>query len=128
MSNKYLEALTRIVRHPRHASTGESTLRVEIERAQPLSSEADEPEVIDFSRGGCRLRWTVPLRQHEPIVIKIVDVSSGLSLELPGTIRWSRDEDDGVYAAGCKFDSDVDYEHLGELFLAGFLATEEVGA
>ena len=126
MSNRYLEILTQIVRHPRHLVQGSDHLVIEVERAQPLADAAEQPDVMDFSRGGCRLRWSSQLNKNEPIVLRISDTSSGLALELPGTVRWSRDLEDGRTEAGCQFDQEVDYEYLGELFIAGFLSMEEV--
>ena len=126
MSNKYLEILTQVVRHPRHLVSDPRQIVVDVERAQPLADSEVHPDIMDFSRGGCRLRWSTQLQKNEPIVLRIIDRASSLSLELPGTIRWSRAVEDGQFEAGCQFDQEVDYEYLGELFIAGFLSTEEL--
>ena len=128
MSNKYLEILTHVVRHPRHVVQGGATVVVSIERAQPVPTATSQPEVIDFSRGGCRFRWKHELQKNEPIVLRVTDNSSGISLEAAGTVRWCRVSKDEHYEIGCQFDQELNYEHLGELFIAGFLSTEEVAA
>ena len=128
MSNKYLEILTRVVRHPRHLVQDAEQVVIGIERAQQMAADDAEVEVLDFSRGGCRLRWRHALQKNEPIVLRVTDSSNGLSLEIAGTIRWSRSAGERTYEAGCQFDRELDYEHLGQLFIAGFLSTEEVAA
>lgn len=124
MSNKYLSLLTQIVRQPRHLATGESQLQCEVLRRDGKPWCTTRPELLDFSRGGCCIAWRVPLEKLETVVVRLCDEVSGLAFELPATVRWVRSEDEG-YIAGCQFDQEVDYEVLGELFLAGFLSTEE---
>lgn len=129
MSNKYLDILTQVVRNPRHAIGQSHSVRIEIERAQPSPADSPvaAPEVLDFSRGGCRLRLTAELRKNEPLVLRIADGNSGLALELLATVRWSHAAGE-QFEAGCQFDNAVDFEELGELFLAGFLSPEVVAA
>ncbi len=128
MSNKYLDILTQVVRKPRHAANSEATLRVELLSGGETFVDDDAPQIVDFSRGGCKLRWNDGLPPGEPIVIRLCDRANGLSLEIPARVRWSRPTPPGSFWAGCRFDRELDYEQLGELFLAGFLSTEEVPA
>ena len=128
MSNKYLDILTRIVRHPRHPVQESGTIAITIQRAKPMSEAVAAPEVIDLSRGGCRLRWSERLQKSEPITFCFADTANGLTLELPATVRWCRECNGDQFESGCQFDQEIDYEQLGELFLAGFLSTEEVAA
>jgi hypothetical protein len=125
MSNSYLNLLTQIVRHPRHLATGEPQLQCEVLRLDGLPWSDEPPALLDFSRGGCCLRWQIRLEKGELIAVRLRDELSGLCLELPATVRWVRVEEEGGFTAGCQFEREVDYELLGELFLAGFLSTEE---
>lgn len=125
MSNKYLAVLTQIVRQPRHLVHETDMVTIEV-AGKPLADKTSRvPEIIDFSRGGFRLKWDHPLRQGDPITLQFTDHSNGLSLQLPGTIRWVRDANGDCYDAGVQFDNEIDYEQLGELFIAGFLSTDE---
>ena len=128
MSNKYLDILTQIVRHPRHPVQESGTIAITIQRAKPTPNAVGVPEILDFSRGGCRLRWSERLQKSEPITFCIADTANGMTLELPATVRWCREVDGEQFESGCQFDQEIDYEQLGELFLAGFLSTEEVAA
>ena len=128
MTNKYLDILTQVVRHPRHPVDNAGGVRIELQRAQKSSGEGDAPQVVDFSRGGCRVQWESQLSKDEPVVLTITDVANGLALELPATVRWSKPLEDSRHESGVQFDNLVDYEHLGELFLAGFLSAEEAVA
>lgn len=125
MGNNYLNLLTQIVRQPRHLASGEPQLTCEVLRldGQPWSDA--RPQLVDFSRGGCCVRWAIRLSKGEQIGLRLCDELSGLALELSAAVRWIRVEDRGGCMAGCQFDREVDYEQLGELFLAGFLSTEE---
>ncbi len=125
MSNKYLSMLTQVVRQPRHLASGAPQLSCEVLRFDGLPWSAARPQILDFSRGGCCVRWQVRLEKHEQIVVRLCDELNGLCLELPATVRWVRIDEDGDYTMGCQFEREVDYELLGELFLAGFLSTEE---
>ena len=124
MNNKYLDALTQIVRHPRHVANEEGGLTVCLARSLGYMPDDAPPTILDFSRGGCQLLSPVELREEEAVSIKLLDPASGLSLELPAVVRWSRPRADGLYACGCQFDQQVEFELLGELFLSGFLSTE----
>jgi hypothetical protein len=124
MGNKYLNLLTQVVRHPRHLASGEPILQCRVRRRDGLLCGESLPQLLDFSRGGCCLRWSVQLEKFESIVVQLCDDLNGLSLDLPATVRWVRC-DDGDYTAGCQFTEEVDYELLGELFLSGFLSMEE---
>lgn len=126
MSKRYLDILTQVVRKPRHAATGEATLRVELLRGDETFVDDDAPQIVDFSRGGCKLRWTEALLDGEVIVIRLCDTANGLCLDIPARVRWSRPTPPELFSSGCRFDRELDYEQLGELFLAGFLSTEEV--
>ena len=126
MSNKYLDVLTQIVRQPRHFVQDAKNLTIGIMRSASLKSGESAPEIIDFSRGGFRFRSEEPVQESETIVLRLADEANGLSLELPGTVRWTRDLTDNRHEAGVQFESEIDYEELGDLFIAGFLSTDEV--
>jgi hypothetical protein len=125
MGNQYLSLLTHIVRHPRHLASGEAQLTCEVLRLDGLPWSDTPPRLVDFSRGGCCLQWQIRLAKNEQVAIKLCDENSGLSLELSARVRWVRVDEAGTFTAGCQFDREVDYELLGELFLSGFLSTEE---
>jgi hypothetical protein len=125
MGNKYFNLLTQIVRQPRHLASGEPQLVCEVLRLDGRPWSAEPPQILDFSRGGCCLRWAIRLEKLEQIALRLRDDVSGLALEIPATVRWVRVDEEGGFTAGCQFERDVDYELLGELFLAGFLSTEE---
>ena len=128
MSNKYLDILTQIVRHPRHPVQESGAIAITVEAPNSGSEATDAPEIVDLSRGGCRLRWNQPLEKNGPITLCIADTGNGLKLQMPATVRWCRKIDGQQFESGCQFDQEIDYEQLGELFLAGFLSTEEVAA
>ena len=128
MGNKYLDILTQTVRHTRHGVSETGAVSIEI-IVGDQSSNADAPaEVVDFSRGGFRLRWGAALQKGEPLEFRCTDHSSELSLALPGTVRWCRELADKRFEAGVQFEQEIDYEHLGQLFIAGFLSAEEAAA
>lgn len=123
---KYLQILKKVVRYARHVAGGPRRLQIAVERAEPLPASDHPPEMLDFSRGGCRLGWDIEARRDEPLVVKLADEESGLSLELPAIVRWCRAEGRDAYTIGCQFQRQLDHEELEELFLAGFLASEAV--
>ena len=126
MSSKHFEVINRVVRKPRHGATDAGHLRAEIERGQPHEAEVSAVRIVDFSRAGCRLRSSESLLDGEPIVLRLHDEASGLLLEVIGLARWSK-EVEGGYESGCEFNTPIDYEQLGELFLSGFLSLEDAG-
>ena len=125
MTNKYLAVLTQVVRHPRHSVHETETVSIEVAKGQDAPDTNAPLEIVDFSRGGFRLIWGNPLQKSESIALRFTDHSSGLSLDLPGIVRWARCIDGDLYEGGVQFDDEIDYEQLGALFIAGFLSTDE---
>jgi hypothetical protein len=124
MPNTSFDLLTLVARQPRHAAR-EAALRVSLQRVENASGAACDAALKNFSRGGCQVVCPEYLREGEAVVVRLGDPARGLELSLPAMVRWCRDEGDDGFSAGCQFDATVNYEQLGELFLAGFLATDD---
>ena len=78
-------------------------------------------QLLDCTREELRLLLTVPLELRECIRVRLRDESSGLQLDVAGAITARRDETPDGWSVTCRFDHELDWETLGELFLCGIL-------
>jgi len=113
-----------VARRPRHQTGDVAPLRVEVERAPGSVPGSIDVELLDLSRTGVRLRSPVPLAEAEAITVRLHDDRSRPRLTRSGTVRWTRPDRDDTWSIGCQFSQSVDWETLGELFLAEFLSQE----
>jgi len=80
-------------------------------------------QLIDCSREAIQLLLAVPLERGERIRVRLRDESSGMQLDVAGAVSAQRDELPSGWSATCRFDQELDWETLGELFLCGILET-----
>jgi len=113
-----------VARRPRHQAGDVASLRVEVERAPGSVPGCVDVELVDLSRTGVRLRSPVPLAEGETITVRLHDVQSRAQLTRSGTVRWTRPDRGDTWSIGCQFCESVDWETLGELFLADILSQE----
>jgi hypothetical protein len=78
-------------------------------------------QLLDCTREELRLRVAVPLELRERIRVRLRDESSALQLDVAGAITTRRDEASQGWSVTCRFDHELDWETLGELFLCGIL-------
>jgi hypothetical protein len=119
MSDDYAEF---IARRPRHRANAE--IAVEVARADGAEPPNVQAAMLDVSREGFCLRTPLELEIGETITVRLWDADSGFDLTLPGTVRWQRPDDDGIWTVGCQSPEPLDWETLGELFLNELLAAE----
>ena len=110
-------------RRPRYETSGTQKLVVEVERYPDRQPSVVQVELQDLSRNGFQVRLPVPLVADECICLLLRIEGSGLTLTLPGTVRWQRAEDD-AWLVGCLFDQPLEWESLGELFLSEVLSPD----
>jgi hypothetical protein len=80
-------------------------------------------QLLDCSRVEIRLLVATPLQPQERIRVRLRDESSGLQLDVAGAIAAQRKEPPDGWSVTCRFDHELDWETLGELFLCGILET-----
>ena len=80
-------------------------------------------QLLDCTREELRLLLAVPLDLRECIRVRLRDESSGLQLDVSGAITARSDQTPDGWSVTCRFDHELDWETLGELFLCGILET-----
>lgn len=117
-------------RKPRHVVSDASLIAA---RLAPLHGDAASTlnvELIDFARGGARLRAADPgigwLAEGAASILQIRSIKPGIDIQLPGRIRWQQAEGPGQWLIGCEFDAEVPLETLGELFLNDILSASHL--
>jgi hypothetical protein len=94
-----------------------------------LDREADRQptpmsaQLLDCTREELRLLVAAPLELRERVRVRLRDVSSGLQLDVAGSITSRSDATPDGWSVTCRFDHELDWETLGELFLCGILET-----
>ena len=83
-----------------------------------------DANLVNLSAMGIRFQAAMPLEVGEPVTIRLSGEASQPLVTCSGTVRWVRPDDHGGWLAGCLFDQRVEWEVLGELFLAGVLTTD----
>jgi len=102
--------------HHRVSLGGSALLTLDPGRA-PISTTG---QLIDVSRGGCRLQLQRPVEPHQPAQLRLA--LAGCMQWFPATISWLRRDDDG-WTVGCVFEplspamQDALYDAIRELTL-----------
>ncbi len=117
MSLSYLDYA---LRQPRH-EVSEPGLPVEAERAAGREPNPVSANLFDLSRDGFQLQTGTPLELGETVAITVPLERPGLGLRLTGTVRWQKPNGEATWRSGCQAAAPLDWETLGELFLAGVL-------
>jgi hypothetical protein len=110
-------------RRPRYEATVLPP-RLEVRRSAEKQPQSIAAELVDFSRGGFRLRLEFPLEAEEVVRVEFPPALTGSPLGLTAAVCWQRVEQSGSWLIGCKAQSEVNWETLGELFLRGVLRGE----
>lgn len=113
-----------VIRRPRHSALGENETRVWLELPCAESRQQREAQLVDFSRMGAKFELTAPLMPDEPFLVRIQQSANGVDVTLPAVVRWQSARGGGRWSMGCRFEHEVPYEVVGQLFLSGLLATE----
>lgn len=114
---------------PRHHVVDPDSLHVQLQRRVDELVDVLQAMLIDISRNGFCVEVAKPLAEEETVVLRLHDDNSGMDLTLAGTVRWSREsEEGGGWATGCSADQELAWETLGELFLNGILRTDDDSA
>jgi len=111
-------------RQPRHETLDATHLKVEIRQESASPSEPSEAQLVDLSRQGLGLRVPISLGLHEQVLVQILDEHSGFSIGISGVVRWQKPADDGHHFIGLRFERELDWETMGELFLNEILAMD----
>ena len=110
-----------VARRPRHEVQPDARCYVQLIAE---NEEYYEGQLVDLSRHGLKLitDGEIPVdgmvRVQAELPIGAVQVSPA------ATIRWSRLEDDGRWAAGLVFEQELSWEVMGEMFLNGILSVQ----
>lgn len=110
---------------PRHHVVDPDSLHVQLQRRVDDVLGVLPAVLLDISRNGFCVQTTRPVTTEEPVVLRLHDDNSGMDLTLAGTVRWSREGDDGAWSIGCVADQELAWETLGELFLNGILQMDD---
>lgn len=111
-------------RQPRHETTDPTRLKVEFRRESNAATEPLQAQLVDLSRQGLQLRVATALDLHESVSVQILDERAGFSICLAGIVRWQKPADDGHHFVGCRFERELDWETMGELFLNEILVMD----
>lgn len=109
-------------RWPRYCVAGERTIQAEIERAAGRLPASIQVELRDLSRTGYQFKTSLPLEIQEAVLLRLRTGELGSELALQGTVRWMRPTNDGTWLVGCRTESPMEWDALGELFLNGVLS------
>jgi hypothetical protein len=110
---------------PRHHVVDPDSLHVQLQRRVDELVGVLQGMLIDISRQGFCVAVANPLAEDEAVVLRLHDDNSGMDLTLAGTVRWSRESNDGRWSVGCSADQELAWETLGELFLNGILRMDD---
>ncbi len=110
------------VRDPRHLATEGSVVEV----AAAGQANAREPgvnaELINLSRQGMQIRISKEFVEGEWIETRFGRQDATARFAQRGRVLWVR-PDDGQWLAGCQFETELDWEAMGELFANNLLET-----
>lgn len=107
-------------RKPRYNFTGGEGIHAELEIDQPEAPARLSLRMIDLSRHGFCAEVECELALGLNVVLHLSKEDNGGLLELPGTVCWQRARDEGA-VVGCRFEEQLPWETLGELFMEGVL-------
>ena len=110
-----------VPRFPRHDAVNAKPSSVEVWLAE--RNQLHAVQLVNLSRRGIGVRAPVELAPDQVVTLKFTD-SDGLDVSLGAVVRWCSVHEPAVWDVGCEFDSEVEWETLGELFLRGVLETE----
>jgi hypothetical protein len=89
----------------------------EADRQPPLLNA----QLIDCSRDEIQVLVSHSLDRGERVRVRLRDESSGLQLDVVGNVSAQREAPPSGWSVTCRFDHELDWETLGELFLCGIL-------
>ena len=113
------------VRSPRHEALPAADVWIEIERPLYDGLMVKGCELTNLSRSGCQLRATEPLRPSERVLVRLALKPHKPLFEVSAVVRWqSHDEALGAWVLGCRFDQELPWEAMGELFLENVLSVD----
>jgi hypothetical protein len=109
------------LRPKRFAVKDDFVVRVTVDRAADCRPAAVEAELLDLSPGGAKLALPSPLRFHEPVQLALSSEQFDLHLTVSATVRWIKPAKGDMWLAGCKFQPEIPFKSLEQLFSRGFL-------
>jgi hypothetical protein len=113
-----------IVRRPRHDAVSDSGCLVTA--GLPGGSDIMCADLGDVSRLGLKLILDSHIPADTQLQLHLEQPATQFQVTLSITVRWSRIQDNGRWAAGCIFDRELSWELMGELFLNGILSADEI--
>lgn len=114
-----------ITRRPRHEVQPDARCLVRLYTNQGKYSEG---HLVDLSRHGLKLVTDGEISLESPVRVQAELPTGPVQVSPAATIRWSRLEDDGRWAAGLVFDRELSWEVMGEMFLNGILSIQATAA
>jgi hypothetical protein len=111
------------LRNPRHEASDDGVL-LEVERAADRSPRTVAAQLLDLSRDGFQLQASAPLEVGEAVAITLAVGDAEPGLRLSGKVRWQQPEGQAGWRCGCEASASLNWETLGELFLAGVLVRD----
>ncbi len=112
-----------IARNPRFQVIGNLDIGAVVVRNQ-IPSKIDGT-MVNISRSGARLQLAQKVSEGERFLIQLTHVAPDIKLDLPATICWCKQTDASQYDIGCRFDREIGWEVMGELFLNNVIAAAD---
>jgi hypothetical protein len=114
-----------VARRPRHAGRQADAVNVQLRRDEGRLPDVVEASLVDLSRGGLQLTVATPLSKGERVLVRIFCGENAFDNEAAATVRWIRRTEDGEqWKLGLRFNEDLEFDLLGELFLNDALESE----
>jgi hypothetical protein len=112
-------------RQPRHPTCRERGAPVSIEIGHNANVQPFAAWLQNVSREGFMFSSPKKLAVGERVRVVVEADSTESPLTLYGEVRWSAEDGDSRWQLGCRADTNVSWEQLGELFLRGVLSYNE---
>lgn len=109
------------VRRPRHDVTSTDHIAAWVASNQDEQTWHAAATLVDVSRHGCRLFAECDLQPNQAVRL-IIDLPDEKRQTVAiAEVRWRSNQESTLFEYGLEFQSTLDWEFLGELFLSGAL-------
>jgi hypothetical protein len=105
----------------RYAVNDDLVVRVTVDRRPDCRPTVIEAELLDLSPGGAKLALPSALRFQEPVQLTLASEQFDLHLTVSCIVRWIKPAKGDLWQAGVKFDPEIPFKSIQQLFSSGFL-------
>ena len=110
------------LRNPRHQATEGSEIEVAVVRQTSGVELRISAELINLSRQGMQIRIGEQLVAGETVAARFRRQEAQPGFQQPATVLWVQPEDER-WLVGCRFETEIKWEAMGELFANHVLKT-----